>query len=106
MGPRHELEPLVTKALDKYEIAFIELAKDNIPGFLKITRHHAFTLDVEVQNIGIYKFYIDEGTQMFSLSSPESGIYNYEYDKTNNFWKSLQQVHLLDELLARDFIYH
>ena len=87
------------------EIAFKELVTENDPGRMKVTRSD-YKLVISVKRIGDYTFMSDAPSQTFSLQSPESGIYNYKYDTENGFWKSTTQVHILEEILVREFIGH
>lgn len=43
---------------------------------------------------------------MFSMRSPESGMYNYEWLEDNQAWYSKTHVHVMEELLTREFIGH
>ena len=63
-------------------------------------------LKVAVKKIGDYVFRVDKGVQTISLTSPESGTHIYQYDISNGFWKSSVQVHILEELIVREFCGH
>ena len=63
-------------------------------------------LIITVKKVGDYTFNSDAGSQTFSLQSPQSGIHNYKYDTANSFWKSETQVHILEDILVREFISH
>ena len=65
-----------------------------------------FFMEIGVKNIGPYRFWIDEATNLFQLISPISGTYNYSFDESNGFWVSKEQVHIMDELLSREFLAH
>ena len=88
------------------EAAFDELVKENDKGAIKVTRNNDTNLVISVKGIGDYSFNSDTASQTFSLQSPQSGIHNYAYDTANGFWKSSVQVHILEELLVREFISH
>ena len=59
-----------------------------------------------MKQVGDYTFTSDPGVQTLSLKSPESGLHIYTYDEANGFWKSSVQVHIMDELLVREFVAH
>ena len=61
---------------------------------------------IDVKNVGPYRFFVDMGDQLFQLHSGDSGLYQYQWDESENFWKSTSQVHILEELLVREFIMH
>ena len=63
-------------------------------------------MEIDVKGIGPYRFWIDDATNLFQLISPISGTYNYHYDESNGFWVSKEQVHIMDELLSREFLAH
>ena len=71
-----------------------------------VNRQDDTNLVITVKGIGDYTFSSDTASQTFSLQSPESGIHNYEYDTVNGFWKSKVQVHILEEILVREFLGH
>ena len=81
------------------------MAGENDPGRISIDLKGE-TLVISVKRVGDYTFSNDSSNQTFSLQSPESGIYNYKYDSANAFWKSTVQIHILEELLVREFIGH
>ena len=95
----------VDKTLRRLHKAFSELAGENDPGRISIDLKGE-TLVISVKRVGDYTFSNDSSNQTFSLQSPESGIHNYKYDSANAFWKSTVQVHILEELLVREFIGH
>ena len=70
-----------------------------------MTRHEMELL-IEVKNVGPYRFFVDMEQQLFQLHSGDSGLYQYKWDEGENFWKSTSQVHILEELLVREFIMH
>lgn len=39
-----------------------------------------FFMEIDVKDIGTYRFWIDEATNLFQLISPVSGTYNYDFD--------------------------
>ena len=97
----------VEKTLDRMERAFKELAGENAPGRITVKRQGTTeSLVISVKQLGDYTFSSDENTQIFSLQSPESGIHHYTYDEANKFWKSSVQIHILEEILVREFIGH
>ena len=79
----------VIRTLNRLEVAFNEIIKENDPGRITMERDND-RLVVSVKRIGDYTFSSDDGTQTFSLQSPESGIHMYKYDEVQGFWKSMQ----------------
>ena len=96
---------LVEKSLDKYETAFLNLQQQNDKGHITVTRQEMELL-IDVKHVGPYRFFVDVQEQLFQLHSGDSGLYQYKWDDTENFWKSTSQVHILEELLVREFIMH
>lgn len=96
----------VSSTLEKLETAFKELVLENDKGWVEIKSCDDTSLVVSIKSIGDYTFTSDSGSQTFSLQSPQSGIHNYRFDTANGFWKSMQQEHILEELLVREFIMH
>jgi frataxin-like iron-binding protein CyaY len=94
----------VTDLLARLEKAFGELSKNNDQGKILVKRVKPTELEVKVLKIGSYRIYSDESSQHVYLQSPQSGLYNYKYDAQNQQWKSETQVHIIEELLLREFI--
>ena len=65
--PRDELDTLVKSTLNRLEHAFLEIAKDNVPSHMTVTRKSDFELEASIKNVGPYRFYIDETTNFFSM---------------------------------------
>ena len=104
---RSEVEKRVKTSLATIKQGLEQLIPENEPSHLSI--HYApdkFEMEVTVTGVGLYKFWIDDSTNSFQLISPVSGTYNYEWDAKNNFWMSKEQVHIMDELLSREFLAH
>jgi hypothetical protein len=76
-----EFNNLVADSISRYEIAFLELQKENKQGVVEVKKTSKSELEVKVQKIGTYKLYSDPKAQFFYLQSPQSGLYNYKYDK-------------------------
>ena len=95
----------VRTTLDQYDRSFQKLITENNSGHIKIIKGED-ELTIEVKDIGPYKFTSDVSKQEFTMQSPMSGLYNYYWDETNNFWKSRVQEHIVDDLLIREFIMH
>ena len=102
---RELLDPLVFSTLDRLERSFEALAKDNIPDHLIIKRSE-LELTIEVKGTGPYRMFVDDQLGVFCMQSPESGLFHYEWQEADKRWFSMQQVHILDELLCREFIMH
>ena len=101
-----DFDEKVTDQFDKLEYAFDKIASENDAGRITVTRDGNETLVVEVKKIGIYAFRTDASVQTITLTSPESGTHIYQYDIGNGFWKSSVQVHILEELIVREFCGH
>ena len=82
------------------------MVKENDPGRVTVERQKDGLLVIKVKQIGEYTFTADDASQLLMLQSPVSGMYHYNYDQANEFWKSQTQVHILEELLVREFCHH
>ena len=98
-----EFTQKTNETLDKLYVAFLQLAKENDAGFIQVQRTPS-SLVVTVKKIGSYTITSNSG--VFSMQSPQSGLYNYSWDSANGFWKSQTQEHILEELLVREFCAH
>ena len=92
--------------MNKFEKAFIVYVGENDRGHIKVDRKDLFELAIDVNGIGQYRFFTFPGTEQLSMQSPVSGLYNYSYDKNNQFWKSVVQEHIIEDLVIREFIMH
>ena len=80
-----EFTQRTTETLEKLYVAFLQLAKENDPGYMQVQRTPT-SLVVTVKKIGSYNIISNSG--VFSMQSPQSGLYNYSWDSSNGFWKS------------------
>ena len=96
----------IVKSLDSLEVAFKEVQKENNPGKIQIVRENGEKLVVKVGQIGDYTFQSNLDSQTMTMQSPQSGIHNYVWDSSNGFWKSNTEVHILEEILVREFLSH
>eukprot|EP00347_Sterkiella_histriomuscorum_P003235 403365073 len=97
-----EFKNVCIDTIQKYELAFTQLEAENPKGKLEVKRASPLELQVLIKSLGTYKFYVDEQEQQFFLQSPESGLHNYKWDGDNQQWKSISQVHFMEELLLRE----
>lgn len=105
--PMDKFGVLVGDLLKRLDSAFTELRAINDPGKITVTRVSPVELQIKVAKTGTYRVYCDSAasdSQYLYLQSPLSGIYNYKYDEGNQQWKSETQVHIIEELLMREFI--
>ena len=104
---RSEVEKRVKTQLEVVKNGVESLVQENEIGHLTIEyTPETFSMVVTVKDVGPYTFQIDDATNLFQLISPVSGTYNYEFDVNNGFWMSKEQVHIMDELLSREFLAH
>jgi frataxin-like iron-binding protein CyaY len=99
-----DFSELVQQLISKLDTAFEELKKANDQGKIALQRVSPTELIVKVQKIGNYRIYSDPAQQFVYLQSPQSGLFNYKYDLQNGQWKSQTQIHIVEELLMREFI--
>jgi frataxin-like iron-binding protein CyaY len=99
-----DFSELVQQLISKLDTAFEELKKANDQGKIALQRVSPTELIVKVQKIGNYRIYSDPSQQFVYLQSPQSGLFNYKYDSQNGQWKSQTQIHIVEELLMREFI--
>ncbi len=99
-----DFSELVQQLISKLDTTFEELKKANDQGKIALQRVSPTELIVKVQKIGNYRIYSDPSQQFVYLQSPQSGLFNYKYDSQNGQWKSQTQIHIVEELLMREFI--
>jgi frataxin-like iron-binding protein CyaY len=63
-------------------------------------------LKVEVKSLGVYIISREFETKTLTVTSPISGLFKYKYDSKTNYWISVKDTHILDELLMREFCQH
>ena len=63
-------------------------------------------LVVNVKTKGDYRIIIENDTNLLALTSPITGFFKYEYNQVSNFWESIKDQHILDDLLIREFCKH
>lgn len=87
-----EFRDLVSTLIGRLSVAFTELQGNNDAGKIKIERPGPLEIIIRVQKIGAYKIYAEaeplNGAQHLYLQSPQSGLYNYKYNKDNDIWRS------------------
>ena len=53
-----------------------------------------------------YIFETDEDNKLITLNSPISGYFKYKYNQKSEFWESIKDNHILDDLIIREFCQH
>jgi frataxin-like iron-binding protein CyaY len=67
------------------------------------TDKNSFFLRVTMKQIGTWIFVRELDTKNVTFTSPISGFFKYKYDPTSNYWISLKDGHILDDLVIREF---
>ena len=77
--------------VQQYEDIKIEFDKNNF--FLRVT----------MSKIGTWIFVREMDTKNLTFTSPISGFFKYKYDPISEFWVSIKDGHILDDLVIREF---
>jgi frataxin-like iron-binding protein CyaY len=88
---------------DKLYSAFVELKK--YEKNVKIEKY-SNSLEINVARVGVYIIAREDQTRLMTLTSPLSGLFKYKYDSANNYWISIKDNHILNEILMREFCHH
>ena len=99
---QEEFEGLVKELIARLDASFTDLQKANDQGKIAINRISNQEIQIKVTKTGTYRIYAE--SNYVYLQSPLSGLYNYRWDAANQQWKSETQVHILEDLLMREFI--
>ena len=88
---------------EKLNKAFIELKQSEKNIKIDKTQNN---ISINVPRVGVYIIARENETRLITLTSPLSGLFKYRYDSANNYWISIKDNHIIDELLIREFCYH
>lgn len=95
----------ISDTFERFQTAFELLRTEHNPASIKVTRK-LDELKIEVLKVGTYSLRPDVQKRCLVLVSPVSGMYTYELEEASGFWKSTVQVHIIDDLLVREFCKH
>ena len=89
----------ISKTFEKFQIAFELLKIEHNPASIMVTKK-LDELKIDVLKVGTYSL---RHGRCLVLVFPVSGMYTYELEEARSFWKSTVQVHIIDDLLVREF---
>jgi frataxin-like iron-binding protein CyaY len=64
------------------------------------------SIHITVPKVGVYIIARETQTRLITLTSPLSGLFKYKYDSANNYWISIKDNHIINELVVREFCQH
>ena len=84
--------------------AFLKLQEfDTIISHVGLSNYNN-TLIIELQNIGVYKIWVDSSECLLYFFSPNSGNFTYYYNKEENQWTNIKDGHIFEDFLVRELL--